>query len=211
MGSPLSGILADIYMNDFENKFLFNIKNPFLKNIIAYNRYVDDTAVIFNGTTRQIDSLVTYISKCNKNIKFTAEHEINNSINFLDLNISKNNNKLKFKIYRKPTTTTTTIHANSYHPYSQKIAAYNSMIHRLIHIPMDITDYTDELNTIKYIAIDNGYNSNIINTLIHKHKQKLNNSHNEFKNNKKFVSSIYTNIIPDLLNSTFKKLNIILP
>ena len=107
MGSPLSGILADIYMNDFENKFLFNNNNPFLKNIISYTRYVDDTAVIFNGTTRQIDSLLKYMNKCNKKINFTVEHEVDNSINFLDLNISKNNNKLRYKIYRKPTTTTT--------------------------------------------------------------------------------------------------------
>ena len=39
-------------------------------------------------------------------------------------------NKLKFNIYRKPTTTDTTIHADSHHPLSHKMAAYNlSLIH----------------------------------------------------------------------------------
>ena len=84
------------------------------------------------------------------------------------------------------------------------------MVHRLLHTPMEMTDYIDETNTIKYIAIDNGYSSNTIDNLIQKHKQKLNNNNEKIKNNNKFISSKYTNIIPDYLSSIFKKLNITL-
>ena len=98
-------------------------------------------------------------------------------------------NKLKFNIYRKPTTTDTTIHADSHHPYSQKMVAYNSFIHRLLTIPLDDNDFRDELNTIKYIVVANGYSSLTIDKLLKKHER------NKFKprtnNNvqKMFISS----------------------
>ena len=55
------------------------------------------------------------------------ETETENEICFLDLTVIKNRDNLKFKIYRKPTTTDVTIHAESHHPYPQKLAAYNSL------------------------------------------------------------------------------------
>ena len=56
-----------------------------------------------------------------------------------------------------PTTTDTRIHANSHHPFIQKMAPFNSLIHRLLTIPMDASDFNEELMTIKHIAIANGY------------------------------------------------------
>ena len=55
MGSPLSSLLADIYLNQFENQFLITDKNLVHKKIIFYKRYLDDTFFIFNGTERQIN------------------------------------------------------------------------------------------------------------------------------------------------------------
>ena len=48
------------------------------------------------------------------------------------------------------------------------------MLQRLTKIAMNKQDYKDELNTIKYIALQNGYNQDFIN----KHRQIQN------KNNK---------------------------
>lgn len=138
MGSPLSGLIADIYLNYFENKFILSKHNPLHKQITFYARYVDDTFLVFNGTNRQIDILNKYINNINKNIQFTIENEKDNSINFLDLNIKKQNNKLQYSIYRKPTTTDITIHNDSHHPTAQKQAAYIALINRLLNVPMTI-------------------------------------------------------------------------
>ena len=40
-----------------------------------------------------------------------------------------------------------------------------------IYISMDTIDYTNELNTIKYIAQENGYNPEIIDTILRKGKK----------------------------------------
>ena len=214
MGSPLSGLLADIYLNHFENKHILSKLNQQQKNIVFYARYVDDTFVIFNGTNRQIDILNNYINNINNKIKFTCEIEQNNAINFLDLNINKNNNKLQFKIYRKPTTTDITIHNDSHHPFTQKIAAYNAFINRLINIPLTKKDYDEEVNTIKHIAITNGYKPEMIDKLIYKKKKKIknqnktNNNINNPTTNTKYIAIEYTNILPQIIKNEFKKHNI---
>ena len=107
-GSPLSGLLADIYLNFYENTFMFS-NNIHKHNIIFYARYVDDTFIIYKGTLRLIENFKNFMNNINKNIQFTLETETNNKLNFLDLTVTKHIDKLKFNIYRKPTTTDVTI------------------------------------------------------------------------------------------------------
>lgn len=95
------------------------------------------------------------------------ELEQESSINFLDLTISRINNKHEFSIFHKPSHTDITIHNTSTHPYSHKISAYNSFIHRLINnIPLSEENYRKELNIIKQIAVNNGYQTKMIDQII---------------------------------------------
>lgn len=96
------------------------------------------------------------------------ELEDNNSINFLDLTITKCNNKLNFAIFHKPTHTDMVIHNTSTHPYSHKLAAFHSYIHRLFSIPLSDSNFQSELNIIKQIASNNGYQPNLIDHLLNK-------------------------------------------
>ena len=156
MGSPLSGLPADIYLNHYGNKYLLYNINKLSGRIISYTRYVDDTFIIFDGTIRQIKNMKKYMNGINKNIQFTLETEVNNKLNFLDLTITKIDKKFQYQIYRKPTTTDLTINAESHHPLSQKMATYNSLVHRLLSIPLEDKDFHEELNTIRYIAKASG-------------------------------------------------------
>ncbi len=135
-----------------------------------YDRYVDDTLVAFNGNSRQIEMLHGFLNNITPKLKFTLEIEKNNAINFLDLTLHKIDKKFEFKIYRKPTTSNQTIHATSYHPMPQKLAAYNSMVHRLLHVPLNQDQYIHEVNIIKHIAIANGFKSSMVDRLISKHR-----------------------------------------
>ena len=140
-------------------------------------------------------------------MKFTIEVEYNNELNFLDLTLIKRINKLRYKIYRKPTSTDMVIHASSYHPYVQKIAAFNSLTHRLATIPMERNDYIEELNIIKHIAIVNGYQPTLIDKLLH--KQATN--HKKSGDTKmKYISTFYSRRTALALVNDFKKRNIII-
>lgn len=171
MGSPLSGLLADLYMNHFERKFIMS-NDTYRKRIMFYRRYVDDTFVVFDGTIRQLESMVNEINKVHPKIKFTLEHEDGNQINFLDTTVKKEDGVLSFNVYRKPTATNTTIHSSSFHPLSHKMAAYNSLVHRAISFPLSPEDFEKEIDIIKHIAVSNGYNASIVDNLLTKHSRK---------------------------------------
>ena len=46
------------------------------------------------------------------------------------------------------------------------------MVNRLLKVPLNQTDYNTEVNTIKYIAQENGYDPQLIESLIKKCKTK---------------------------------------
>ena len=78
-------------------------------DVYKRQRYVDDTFIIYKGTLRQIENFKNLLNNINKHIQFTHETEIDNKLNFLDLTITKCDDKLKYSIYRKPTTTDVTL------------------------------------------------------------------------------------------------------
>ena len=60
------------------------------------------------------------------------------------------------------------IHNTSVHPYAHKLAAFRFYIHRLLNTPLSIEDYNSELNIIKQIAVNNGCQANLIDTMFKK-------------------------------------------
>lgn len=166
MGNPLSPLLAEIFRDSLESIIM---NHPLFKKFLYWYRYVDDVLTCFIGTETQLNQFIELINNLHPNIKFTIEREIDNSIDFLDLTIKKENNKHNFSIFHKPTHTDTTIHNSSNHPIQHKMAAFYSMIYRLISIPLQPIDFQKELNLIKQIATNNGYQSVIIDKIL---KQK---------------------------------------
>ena len=62
--------------------------------------------------------------------------ESNGYINFLDLTIIRSSMHIETDIYRKPTTTDTTIHFTSTHHNEHKLAAYRYHIERMLNLPL---------------------------------------------------------------------------
>lgn len=174
MGSPLSPILAEIFMDNFEDK-LFSISNN-VKYVKYWHRYVDDVLCLWTGSKRQLDLFFQLLNSQHKSIKFTMESGDEGNLNFLDLNIDISNGKHNFKIYRKPTYSDAIIPSSSRHPISHKHAIFHSLLHRLINVPLSSVDYKLELNTIKTIAVNNGYPTHLIDNLLRK-KIKNKNMH----------------------------------
>ena len=77
MGSPLGHTLANAILFRFEKQWLSDCPQDFCPNI--YRRYVDDIFVTFNSC-EQLKKFVKYMNTKHPNIKFTFEHEHNNSI-----------------------------------------------------------------------------------------------------------------------------------
>ena len=115
MGSPVSVIIANLVMGNVEEEAM----STFLNLPKFWRRYVDDTFVIIKKT--EVDEFHNHINNIEASIKFSTEHETNNSIPFLDVCVTREaSGGLMTKIYKKPTHTNRYLNFNSAHSMSQK-------------------------------------------------------------------------------------------
>jgi hypothetical protein len=83
-----------------------------------------------------MDQIHTKLDSLHHCLTFKPTAEENNAVNYLYLTITRQNNSLGINIFRKPTTTDTTIHYPSNHPMEHKLAAFRFMIDRLNNLPL---------------------------------------------------------------------------
>ena len=97
MGSPLSGLLANLYVNILESERI----DKFLKEglIVTWIRYADDILCICKkGSVEKIHSS---LNSWAKNLQFTVEKMDNEKIVFFDYGIFLKDGKINFKKFRK--------------------------------------------------------------------------------------------------------------
>ena len=147
MGCPLSPLLAEVFMNRFENE-LSTSGHPLTNNINLWVRYVDDVLCLWTGNLADLNLLLDFLNSRYPSIKFTMEVG-GESINFLDLNIDITQGEFQFSIFRKPTSTDVAIDGASFCPTSHKHASLHAMVNRLLDIPLNPQSYKKELAVIK--------------------------------------------------------------
>ena len=134
------------------------------KELAYYKRYVDDILIMYDQNKTNEQTILHQINKIDKNLQFKMSTEENNT-NYLDISICRNNNNIDLNIYKKPTSTNTTIQLSSNHPYEHKIAAFRYYIHRMITLPITEKSKQEKWKTILTIAKNNGYSVNTTNNL----------------------------------------------
>ena len=103
MGSPVSPIIANIYMEFLEQQAIAIV--PIQCNPRLWKRYVDDVLEIIKDV--EVDNLTEHLNQVDQtgNIKLTHEQEKDGQIPFLDtLIVRKEDGKVKLLVYRKKTT-----------------------------------------------------------------------------------------------------------
>jgi hypothetical protein len=109
MGSPLSPVITDFFMEESEKKA---IEQTVLKPVCWF-RYVDDTFVIWTHGQEILTEFLNHLNRLHNNIQFTMEIE-EGHLPFLDIDIyRKADGSLGYKVYRKPTHTNLSLHQNS--------------------------------------------------------------------------------------------------
>lgn len=167
MGSKLSPLLANLFMCDLEEKMKRDPNFPSM-----WYRYVDDVFCVINP--RQLNNFLEFLNAQHPSITFTVEKEENGSLAFLDLKIkTTQDGKLEFSIYRKPTHTDRYITIDSHHHQSHKQAAFHTMIHRLLNIPMNDRDFEEEKTYIYNVAKINGYERRFVDRIFEKQTRNL--------------------------------------
>jgi hypothetical protein len=205
MGSPLSGILAEIFLQDLEqNRVKYILED---KKIVYYNRYVDDIFIIYDQRKITPQTILENFNIQHKDLNFTTNTEINNQINYLDLNLTNKQGQINMEIFRKPTTDVM-IANSSCHPHEHKLAAIKNWIHRLNTLPLNENSKRKELNTIINIALNNGYRENDILSLYNRTKHKQTNRQTNTEENKKWITFTYTGNYIRKITNLFKDTNL---
>ena len=116
MGSPLSPIVANIFMENFEKVALETTPHP----PSLWQTFVDDTFAILEAQHK--DEFFHHINSLDENIKFTAKTtKADGCIPFLDTLVTpQSDGSLQTKVYRKPTHTNQYLQWDSHHAISNK-------------------------------------------------------------------------------------------
>ena len=111
MGSPVSPVIANIYLEHFES-----IAIPSSPTLIKWwFRYVDD---VHSATRKdQVNKLQEHLNSIDPHTKFTIEHPGTDGLPFLDT-------------LTKPTSNSIESIVNSNHPISVKLSVIKTLIHR---------------------------------------------------------------------------------
>ncbi|KAI8510307.1 hypothetical protein Bbelb_112230 [Branchiostoma belcheri] len=153
MGSPVSPIVVNLYMEKFENKALstFNDTPP-----ANWFRYVDDTWCRLKK--RVAADFFDHINQIDDNIKFTQEPSHDNMLPFLDTKtIVEEDGNLRFEVYRKPTHTDQYLAFDSHHPLEHKLAVIKTLFHRADNIVTSDQAKTDEQRHLRGALAKCGY------------------------------------------------------
>ena len=126
MGSPISPIVANLYMEDLATKAIQSAQDP----PSFWRRFVDDTLTIMKSS--QIDNFLQHLNSLDQNIQFTKEEaRADGSMPFLDvLIIPREYGSPETTVYRKPTHTDLYLQWDSNHTLISMYGVVGTLHHR---------------------------------------------------------------------------------
>ena len=205
MGASISSVIAQLVLEDLEETVLktLNFELPF------FFRYVDDciTAIPPN----QYNSILKEFNSYHPKLQFTIEKETENKINFLDLTLHHQKNKIVTEWFTKKTWSSRYLHFNSQHPISQKKTVIIGLADRSIKLS-DPQYRTRAINKAKETLKENNYPEKLINKIF---KQRIHTFYNhsqtlpkKSKNNNKYISLPYIPTLSEKFQNVFRNYNI---
>ena len=164
MGFPLGPTLANIFIGYLESKVVEDLSSQ-----VLYVRYMDDCLVI-SQTEKKNEALFSKLNSLHEKISFTKEIEQDNQIPFLDILITRGEEKFLTNIYRKPSFTGQYLHYQSFCTKKRKVNLIKTLYHRAFMICSPELLHS-ETETIKKILIKNGYPLELISRVIKSHDE----------------------------------------
>ena len=162
MGSPVSPIVANLFMEWFEEHAI----QTFIYEISLWKRYVDDTIVALDDAL--LEDFTDHINSIHPSIKFTREEEVDQSLPMLDAKTTRDaRGKLSFTVYRKPTHTDQYLQFSSNQPLQHKLGVIQTLRHRCNTICSTEEAKLQEIEHLKKVLSVSGYTRAAWNSACH--------------------------------------------
>ena len=150
MGSPVSVTVANLVMEDVEQRALSSYPSP----PPFWKRYVDDTLTALPQD--QVQCFHKHLNSIEPTIQFTIEMESTGTLPFLDTRITHHSDgSLSSTVFRKSTHTDKYLDFKSHHPLAHKVAVARTLFNHAEKICTDVPD-TEEEHVAKALQ-NNGY------------------------------------------------------
>ena len=154
-GNCISRQLADIFLH-----WLLFVKCPGLipREALMWRRFIDDIFGIWRGSERQLSNFISSLNRTTSpyGIVF-ADHQFGETVNFLDTSVTIENNRIHYRLYRKPTDARDYLKTDSYHPkHVFKSVIYSQMIRVINRNSRDSTRLED-LNELRLDLLRSGH------------------------------------------------------
>ncbi|CAH3045255.1 unnamed protein product [Pocillopora meandrina] len=174
MGSLVSAVIANLYMESFEEQAI--ITSSYEPRI--WKHYVDDTFTILDR--ENVDDFLQHLNNQQSSIRFTMATEKDNKLTFLDTAVLRESDgHLTTSVYRKPTHTEQYLAYDSHHPQSVKRGIVKCLYERAKRLVTKPSVIFEEKKHLLSVLVSNGYPFSFLQKLNKTGKPK--NSANEFK------------------------------
>ena len=123
MGSPITPIVANLFMEDFETRAIESAVDP----STIWKRFVNDTFVVIDSAKKQ--QFLEHINNMDPHIQFTSEDaKSDGSLSLPGHNsLPQPDNSLLTSVYRKPTHTDLYLQWDSHHHLSARLSVINTL------------------------------------------------------------------------------------
>jgi predicted GIY-YIG superfamily endonuclease len=185
MGPPVSPIVANLYMEFFEELALGNA--PMRPRI--WKGYVDDTfCVIERGKESHF---LEHLNSIRPTIKFTQELENGGTLSFLDCLVSRNKSVFSVGVYRKPTHTNRYLNFHSHHPVHVKRGIVRCLYDRARDVVTDPITLKREEKHLREVFITNNFPDPFIRSSLQISQRRKNQQNISTKNEKRSICIPY--------------------
>ena len=152
MGSPVSAVIANMVMEDVEQRALAS--SPVQP--LFWKRHVDDVVSAVSGN--EAERLLSHLNSAEPSIQFTIERENDRRLFFLDLNVYRSHRgNLETSVYRKPTHTDKYLAFDSHHPIWHKKSVTRTLLTRADCLPSSCDSRAKERKYVFDVLKVNGY------------------------------------------------------
>ena len=130
MGGPLSCLLSDLFLEEYEKKIRFEINGKVIG--ADWLRFRDDTWLIWEYSLEDLHTFVAYLNSVHPRIQWTFEVEKNNVLNFLDVLIKREvDGSFTTSVFKKKLLDRY-LHFSSDHPTKEKLLGLKTLKYRAI-------------------------------------------------------------------------------
>ncbi|CAF1273836.1 unnamed protein product [Rotaria sp. Silwood1] len=151
MGSPFTLTLANIFMWDWEKRW---VRRQHSKKEI-YGRYIDDVFFTSNESIEIVQQLLQDANGWHPNIKL--ESNVGHSVSFLDVLLANNNGTLHTSVYHKPSAEPYVVPFLSDHPRYTFPNIIQTALVRAIRYSSTFDVFNTERRAVRLMLLFNGY------------------------------------------------------